>query len=39
MHMSKKMGKDFEMKTFHDQVLSYGSIAPKYVKELMGFNK
>lgn len=32
----EKNGKEFEMKKFHDQVLSYGSIAPKYVKELMG---
>ena len=32
----QKNGKDFEMKKFHDQLLSYGSIAPKYVKELMG---
>lgn len=32
----QKNGKDFEMKKFHDQLLSFGSIAPKYVKELMG---
>jgi uncharacterized protein (DUF885 family) len=32
----QKNGKDFEMKKFHDQLLSYGSIAPKYVKDLMG---
>ncbi len=32
----QKHGKDFEMKIFHDQILSYSSIAPKYVKELMG---
>ena len=31
----QKHGKNFDMKSFHDRVLSYGSIAPKYVKELM----
>ncbi|MFC2088542.1 DUF885 domain-containing protein, partial [Calditrichota bacterium] len=31
----QKMGKDFNMKIFHDQLLSYGSIAPKYIKEIM----
>lgn len=30
-----KMGEDFNMKAFHDQLLSYGSIAPKYIKEIM----
>jgi len=32
----QKHGKEFDMKVFHDQMLSYSSIAPKYVKELMG---
>jgi len=31
----QKHGKDINMKEFHDQMLSYSSIAPKYVKELM----
>lgn len=31
-----EMGKDFDLKEFHDKVLSFGSPAPKYVKELMG---
>lgn len=31
-----KHGQDFIMKEFHDKVLSYSSIAPKYVKQLMG---
>jgi uncharacterized protein (DUF885 family) len=30
-----KMGKNFNLKIFHDQLLSYGSIAPKYIKEIM----
>lgn len=29
-------GVDFDRKKFHDEMLSYGSPAPKYVKELMG---
>ena len=32
----QKNGSNFDMKEFHDKVLSYSSIAPKYVKELMG---
>ena len=31
----QKHGKDINMKEFHDQMLSFSSIAPKYVKELM----
>lgn len=31
-----KMGTGMELKAFHDKVLSFGSPAPKYVKELMG---
>lgn len=31
-----KMGSGGDLKAFHDQVLSFGSPAPKYVKELMG---
>lgn len=31
----KKTGDNFNMKEFHDELLSFGSIAPKYVKELM----
>ncbi len=30
-----KMGDDFDLKTFHDTVLSFGSPAPKYVKKLL----
>ena len=32
----KKNGKVKDMKRLHDQMLSFGSPAPKYVKELMG---
>jgi uncharacterized protein (DUF885 family) len=32
----QKHGKNYDMKALHDQMLSYSSIAPKYVKELMG---
>jgi uncharacterized protein (DUF885 family) len=31
-----KMGPGIDLKAFHDQMLSFGSPAPKYVKELMG---
>jgi uncharacterized protein (DUF885 family) len=31
-----KMGAAIDMKTMHDKMLSFGSPAPKYVKELMG---
>jgi uncharacterized protein (DUF885 family) len=31
----KKAGRDFNLKTFHDKLLSFGSPAPKYIKELM----
>ena len=31
----KKTADNFNMKKFHDKLLSFGSIAPKYVKELM----
>lgn len=33
----KKLGKDFDLKRYNDQVISYGSPPVKYVKELMGF--
>jgi uncharacterized protein (DUF885 family) len=32
----KKMGGKVDMKTMHDAMLSFGSPAPKYVKELLG---
>ena len=32
----KKLGNDFELKKYNDQVISYGSQPVKYVKELMG---
>lgn len=31
----EKMGKDFDTKTFHDELLSYGTISPKYHPMLM----
>lgn len=31
----KKAGKNFDLKTFHNEMLSFGSPAPKYVAELM----
>ena len=31
----KKLGKDFELKKYNDQVISYGSPPVKYVRELM----
>lgn len=31
----KKMGSRFELKEFHDKILSYGSIAPKYLRLLI----
>jgi len=31
-----KHGKDASLKSFHDQLLSFGSPAPKYLRELMG---
>jgi uncharacterized protein (DUF885 family) len=36
MAYEQKHGKDFEMKKFHDRMLCFGSIAPKYIKKLMG---
>jgi uncharacterized protein (DUF885 family) len=27
---------NFDLKKFHDELISYGSPAPKYVRELMG---
>ena len=33
----KKLGKDFDLKKYNDQVVSYGSPPVKYVRELMGF--
>jgi uncharacterized protein (DUF885 family) len=32
----RKMGANFDMKEFHNLLLSYGSIAPKYVRQLLG---
>ena len=32
----KKLGKDFELRKYNDQVISYGSPPVKYVRELMG---
>lgn len=32
----KKWGKDFDLKKYNDQVISYGSPPVKYVRELMG---
>jgi len=32
----KKAGKDFDLKKFHDELLSFGTPAPKYIKVLMG---
>ena len=31
-----KLGDHFELKAFHDELLSYGSPAPRYVQRLMG---
>ncbi len=31
-----KAGRRYSHRTFHDQLLSFGSPAPKYVRELMG---
>jgi uncharacterized protein (DUF885 family) len=32
----KKLGKDFDLKKYNDQEISYGSPPVKYVRELMG---
>ena len=32
----KKLGNQFDLKKYHDQVISYGSPPVKYVRELMG---
>ncbi|MBU1072225.1 DUF885 domain-containing protein, partial [bacterium] len=32
----EKRGDAFDLKAFHDELLSYGSPAPKYVQQLMG---
>src|SRR5881397_981007 len=32
----KKLGKDFELRKYNDQVISYGSPPVKYVREFMG---
>lgn len=32
----QRAGKDFNLRKFHDQLLSHGSIPVKYVRELMG---
>ncbi|MCK9996950.1 MAG: DUF885 domain-containing protein [Candidatus Krumholzibacteria bacterium] len=34
----KKVGKKFDMNEFHNELLSFGSPAPKYVGELMDLN-
>lgn len=33
--LKKKQGKDFDLKKFHEQFLSYGSAPVKYIRELM----
>ncbi|MCP4571793.1 MAG: DUF885 domain-containing protein [bacterium] len=33
-----RAGAGFDLKTFHDTMLSFGSPAPKYVRELMGLD-
>jgi uncharacterized protein (DUF885 family) len=33
---TKKLGNQFDLKKYHDQVISYGSPPVKYVRELMG---
>ena len=32
----QKMGVNFSLKEFHDKMLSYGSVAPKYMRHLLG---
>ena len=32
----KKLGKDFDLRKYNDQIISYGSPPVKYVRELMG---
>ncbi|MCB1185114.1 DUF885 domain-containing protein [bacterium] len=34
----KKHGKEIDLKAFHDELLSFGSPAPKYARELMGLD-
>jgi uncharacterized protein (DUF885 family) len=33
--LKKKMGDKFDLKTFHEKFLSYGSAPVKYIKEMM----
>jgi uncharacterized protein (DUF885 family) len=33
--MQAKLGDKFDLKAYHDQVLSYGAPPPRYVHELM----
>ena len=33
--MEAKLGDDFDLKAYHDQVLSYGSPPVRYVRQLM----
>jgi len=33
--LKKKQGKDFDLKTFHEQFLSYGSAPVKYIRAMM----
>lgn len=33
---ARRQGKAFDVKAYHDQLLSYGTIPPKHVKTLMG---
>jgi uncharacterized protein (DUF885 family) len=35
---TEKHGGDIDLKTFHNELLSFGSPAPKYVRELMDLN-
>ncbi len=37
--MKTKQGKNFDLKTFHENFLSYGSAPVKYIKELMNVPK
>jgi uncharacterized protein (DUF885 family) len=32
----RKVGNNFDLKTYHDAVLSFGSPAPKYLMQALG---
>jgi uncharacterized protein (DUF885 family) len=36
--LKKQLGKDFDLKQFHEKFLSYGSAPVKYIKELYSNN-